>query len=380
MKYLQSFDVNYKFNVATTTKVFGQTNDTLKSVMPDISAKCYICLEKIITNTQEHIVEDIKVYLKVHYKNLKLIPEFFIHPGGEEIKNQPKFVYNIIDKMLEHKICRHSYVLIIGGGAFLDAVGYACSIFHRGIRHIRFPTTVLAQTDGGLGVKNAINYAGKKNCLGTFNPPNAILNDFSFIQTLPKRDIIAGISEIIKVTLIKDEVTFKFIEQNSQRIANLDWGIINNIIVQSAVFHLDHIGKGGDPFERGSSRPLDFGHWSAHRLEHISNYHIRHGDAVAIGVALDSYISFLMGLLAEKSMWRIINCLKAIGFQIFNENMLRTNENGELLLISGLSEFQEHLGGKLTVLMLKEIGTGLDIHHLDEQHIKQGIDFLQEIS
>ena len=379
MKYRQSFDINYNFDVITTNKVFHANNDTLKSVMPDINAKCFICLEQVITRTQENIVKEIKSYIQTHYKKLNLIPEFFIQAGGENIKNEPKFVYKLIDKMLDYKVCRHSYVLIIGGGAFLDAVGYACSIFHRGIRHIRFPTTVLAQTDGGLGVKNAINYAGKKNCLGTFNPPNAILNDFSFIRTLPKRDIIAGISEIVKVALIKDKKTFEYIEKNSSKIAQLDWDIIEEIIVQSAIFHLDHIGKGGDPFERGSSRPLDFGHWSAHRLEHISSYYIRHGDAVAMGIALDSYISFLINLLDEKDMLRIINCLKKIGFQLFDESMQKTNDKGELLLISGLAEFQEHLGGKLTVLMLKKIGTGLDIHHLKEQHIKQAINFLQQI-
>ena len=207
--------------------------------------------------------------------------------------------------------------MAIGGGAVLDAAGYAAATAHRGIRLIRVPTTVLAQDDSAMGVKNGINAFGKKNYLGTFAPPFAVINDVAFLQTLPDRHWRAGVSEAIKAALIKDRAFFDFLESQAAALKARDLVAMEQVIRRCAVLHLSHIASGGDPFELGSSRPLDFGHWSAHKLEQLTDHRLGHGEAVAIGIALDTTYSYLAGFLPEDDWRRIISLLPALGLSVY---------------------------------------------------------------
>ena len=135
-------------------------------------------------------------------------------------------------------MCRHSYVIIVGGGASLDLVGFAASTAHRGVRLIRFPTTTLSQGDGGVGVKNGVNYFGKKNWVGTFSVPDAVVNDFSFLQGLPKNQKRAGYVEAIKVALIRDRSFFEFIEENAEALAGFESQTLEQVVRKSAALHL----------------------------------------------------------------------------------------------------------------------------------------------
>ena len=142
------------------------------------------------------------------------------------------------------------------------------------------------------------------------------------------------------------------------------------LIYKCAEIHMNHITNGGDPFENGSSRPLDFGHWSAHKLEHLTNYKLRHGEAVAIGMALDVTYSNMIGLLNQKDLTRILNVLEAIGFQI--KIPIQTNVQIDNLL-GGIQEFREHLGGKLTITLIKNIGTKIDVNKIDLKIMRNAI-------
>jgi 3-dehydroquinate synthase len=252
----------------------------------------------------------------------------------------------------------------------LDMVGFAAAISHRGIRHIRIPTTVLSQNDSGVGVKNGINAYGKKNYLGTFAPPFAVINDFNFLTTLDDRDWRSGISEAIKVALIKDLDFFEWLEKHSLELAARKMAPMQELIVRCAQMHLDHI-AGKDPFESGSARPLDFGHWAAHKLEHLTQYQVRHGEAVAIGIALDSTYSFLMDMISQNDLARIIHLIHSLGFKIYVPEL-----SGEALL-KGLEEFREHLGGELTVTLLEKMGKGVEVHEMDNQLILKSIEHLK---
>lgn len=246
----------------------------------------------------------------------------------------------------------------------LDMVGFAAAIAHRGIRHIRIPTTVLSQNDSGVGVKNGINAYGKKNFLGTFSPPAAVINDLAFLETLDDRDWRSGISEAIKVALIKDKGFFQWIVENAPALAERDMDAMSYLIVRCAEMHMEHI-AGKDPFETGSSRPLDFGHWAAHKLEHLTDYRVRHGEAVAIGIALDSTYSYLKGLLTADELERIIQVIRDLGFELYVPEL-----SGEVLL-QGLQEFREHLGGRLTIMLLEKIGRGVEVHAMDTELIQE---------
>ena len=138
---------------------------------------------------------------------------------------------------------------------------------------------------------------------------------------------------------------------------------------------MDHITNGGDPFENGSSRPLDFGHWAAHKLEFLTNYNLRHGEAVAMGMALDVTYSNMIGLLSDKNLFRILNVLEEIGFDI--KIPIQTNNETEKLL-SGIQEFREHLGGKLTITLIKNIGSKIDVNNIDLKIMRNAINKLSK--
>jgi 3-dehydroquinate synthase len=285
----------------------------------------------------------------------------------------------IIDAIESADLDRHSYVAVIGGGAVTDTAGYAAAIAHRGIRLIRIPTTVLAQNDAAVGVKNGVNAYGKKNFLGTFAPPVAVLNDFSFLNTLDDRQWRAGISEAVKVALIKDDSFFEELETNAEALKLRDKEAMQSLIYRCAELHLEHISTSGDPFERGSSRPLDFGHWVAHKLEQLTDYRLLHGEAVAIGIVLDTIYSQLKGLISGEECDRVIDLFRNCGFTLYVPELESNLDDptDKQSVLHGLQEFREHLGGELTIMLLDSIGKGVEVHEVDLPLYRKAIDILR---
>jgi len=268
------------------------------------------------------------------------------------------------DAINEAALDRHSYVFVIGGGAVLDLVCFAASTAHRGIRHVRFPTTTLSQGDGGVGVKNGVNYFGKKNWIGSFAVPYAVVNDFAFLESLPPRERRNGIIEAIKVSLIRDAVFFEQIEAMADDLAALKQEALEKVVQRSAELHVEHIATGGDPFEHGSARPLDFGHWAAHKLEQISKFAVTHGEAVAIGMAVDLVYSRMQGILDAETCERVLKLIERIGFTTYSPHLMENGRSGEPAILEGLEEFREHLGGELTVTLVPKIGEKLEVHEM----------------
>lgn len=299
-------------------------------------------------------------------------------PGGEAIKNDYRLIMEILDTLLEHRLCRHSLVFAIGGGAVLDAVGFAAALVHRGVRLVRVPTTVLAQCDAGLGVKNGMNLHGGKNVVGTFAPPYAVLNDAAFLDTLPQEHWIGGVAEAFKVALIKDAAFFETLCAQAQDIARRDASAMDGIIRRCAELHLDHLRAGGDPFELGEARPLDFGHWSAHKLETLSNYRIGHGAAVAIGIAIDTCMAAECGWVSEGVRDTLLNALERIGFRLWQPELAWTQGDGALSILEGLDEFREHLGGRLTLMLPEGPGRTRALNEVEPEAVARALRILEK--
>ena len=373
----QSFQVPFTYHVVFTESMFSLENETFISFLKNYGnanfrKKILFLIDEGVAQTNPHLSETIRSYF-ANQNDIILVPEILVFQGGEQVKNNPKILEKILQAIDNQGIDRHSFVAAIGGGAFLDVAGYASAIAHRGVKHIRIPSTVLSQNDSGVGVKNGINYFGKKNFLGTFAPPIAVFNDANFLKTLSDRDWRSGISEAVKVALIKDLVFFEWLEVNAQAMAKRDETVMFHQIFRSAELHVQHISS-GDPFEMGSARPLDFGHWAAHKLEYLTNFEIRHGEAVAIGIALDSVYSHLKGQITDQELARIISLLKTVGFEIYHPALA---ENDKINLWKGLQEFQEHLGGELTITLLEALGRGVEVHEIDFELMKQSVDILK---
>jgi 3-dehydroquinate synthase len=200
------------------------------------------------------------------------------------------------------------------------------------------------------------------------------------LSTLSDRDWRSGIAEAVKVALIKDADFFEFIRSHSEALRHRDMDAMQELIYRCAQLHLQHIATSGDPFEMGSSRPLDFGHWAAHKLEQLTNYSLRHGEAVAIGIALDTTYSYLLGKISRLEWQCILNTLIALGFVLYVpelEEKLSQPEHSRSLF-RGLQEFREHLGGELTLTLLQRIGKGIEVHQADLSLYKQAISLLEE--
>ncbi|MGB1889639.1 MAG: 3-dehydroquinate synthase [Akkermansiaceae bacterium] len=286
--------------------------------------------------------------------------------GGEEAKRDDRVYQDAMAAIERHHIDRHSYVVVIGGGAFLDVIGFAAATGHRGVRLVRFPTTTLSQDDSGVGVKNGINAFGKKNFIGTFAVPYAVVNDFQFLHTQPELTRRAGLIEAVKVALVRDGEFFDWLEKNVGGLLSLDETILEEAVQRSAVHHAKHIAQGGDPFELGSSRPLDYGHWAAHKLEQLTDFELSHGEAVSVGVALDTLYAAKVGLLEAVDAERVLKLIEGLKLPIWHEALELNDPRGRRRVFNGLEEFREHLGGELTVLLLNATGVGVDVHEIDE--------------
>lgn len=378
----QRFSVDFAYPVIFTNMLFQSTNpvlrDTLSHLEPAKRHRMVVFLDTGVADTFPDLAADIARYAEAYADQLHLLLDPVVMPAGETIKSELHHI-EVMQKILsDQHVDRHSYVLGIGGGALLDAVGLVAATSHRGIRHVRIPTTVLSQNDSGVGVKNSINLFGQKNYVGTFAPPFAVLNDYTFIEHLPSRDKIAGMAEAVKVALIRDATFYSWLEDHADELAQFKPAAMTHMIRRCAELHMHQIAHGGDPFERGSARPLDFGHWSAHRLETLTRYHLRHGEAVAIGIALDARYSVLCGLLDAGSELRICSLLEHLGFKLWHPALEDRNAEGEVELLQGLVDFREHLGGELTITLLESLGQGIEVHEVDAQLVMQSVGWLKQ--
>lgn len=378
--HVQNFSIDYQYQVAFTRGLFDPANDVLKSVLSDQGAhqppRCLVYVDDSLFQARPQITAEIEAYFDHIPETAILATDPVAITGGEAVKDGFAQVYEIYQAILDHRIDRHCYVIAIGGGAVLDAVGFAAATAHRGIRHIRVPTTVLGQNDSGVGVKNAVNFSGSKNYAGSFVPPWAVLNDFDLLQSLPARTRVSGVSEAVKVALIRDPDFFAWLEANAAALARFEPEAEEYMIRRSAELHMHQIAKGGDPFERGSARPLDFGHWAAHKLEYLTQYGVSHGDAVAIGIALDTRYSVLTGLLPEGAETRVMDLLKALGLPTWHPDLAGRRASGQLEILAGLEEFREHLGGELTITLLTDLGIGVEVHDMDPAKVAESIAWL----
>ncbi|HIH2763070.1 MAG TPA: 3-dehydroquinate synthase [Candidatus Azoamicus sp.] len=375
----QTFDIKYNYNIFFTKDIFNLNNKILINELNKNNLsekKVLIVIDKNITKFHTDLIKNINNYFNFYKNLIKITCKPIIFTGGERIKNHyslVKYLYTIIEK---YKICRQSYLIAIGGGTLQDLAGYVASTAHRGIKLIRIPTTVLSQDDSGVGVKNGINFINKKNFIGCFSTPHSVINDYSFLNSLNLKQIMEGISEALKVALIKDKNFFNYININSKNITTP--AVLENLIYTCANLHAEHISKYGDPFEKTSSRPLDFGHWTAHKLESMSKYKISHGESVGIGIILDTTYSYLIKLL-KKDKWKtIIRCMINLKMKIFSDLLLKKKQT--YMIFDGLEEFREHLGGKVTITLLKDIGIKIDVHHINKNIYIKAIKLIEKIN
>ncbi|MFK3644682.1 3-dehydroquinate synthase [Pseudomonas protegens] len=369
------FQVSYHYPVLFTDHIFQADNPCLHQQLtrqnPGRTTVLVFVDEQLLLCSPQLPLQ-IDHYFSAHAADLHLQAAPIAVPAGE-LSKTPDVLQQLYAQMLEHGLDRHCYVLALGGGAVLDAVGYACATFHRGMRLIRIPSTVLAQNDAGIGVKNGINAFAQKNLLGAFYPATAVINDFQLLLSLSHRDQIAGLAEAVKVAVIKDAAFFQWMEQQAEALAGFEHNASRYAIRRCAELHLGHITGAGDPFERGNGRPLDYGHWAAHKLENLSQHRLRHGEAVAVGMALDALYANASGLLSGADCQRLLRLLDRLGFNLCPPELSLRDSQGRSPILVGLEEFRQHLGGQLSIPMLNRLGQSVDVHQIDMPLMEQAL-------
>ena len=369
---LCSFTISYQYAVHFTHGGFELCNPLVRDLISEQGfRRVFVAIEEALVSHNPQLPCSVTEYLK----SAGIPHSVHVFHGGEASKKDDALVKELYRAIDSAKLCRHSCIVAVGGGAFLDVVGFAAATLHRGIPHFRFPTTLLAQADAGVGVKNGINFAGKKNLVGTFAPPRAVINDLDFLTTLEPRELRAGLSEGVKVGLIRDTEFFQWIESAADALREGSPAEIETLARRCAALHIRHIATSGDPFEQGSRRPLDFGHWAAHKLEQMSAFQLRHGEAVAIGIALDSVYASAAGDLNPAELERILQLLEILGLPVFSPLLTDTDE-----LLKGLEAFREHLGGDLCLTMLQGIGHAHEVNIMEPERIRAAVAVLENRS
>ena len=372
-RYDMEFAVPYTHRLRFTRDVLGGDASVLLDLLEprDQPVRAMFLVDEGLAGSG--VRERIERMLRRHGDRVRPAGPVRAVTGGEASKNDGRTVSRLLEYFDAAGLDRWSYVVVAGGGAVLDAVGFAAAIAHRGVRLVRMPTTTMGQADSGIGVKNAVNLFGKKNWKGCFAVPWAVVNDEAVLETLPDRDFCCGFSEAVKVSLLKEAAEFERLCRDAERIAARDPVASRRAIERSAYWHLMHITRGGDPFEMREARPLDFGHWSAHKMEPMTDFELRHGEAVAIGLAIDCVYSTMMHGLSQEDAQRVIGCLEDLRLPLTHPVLSRVDE-----MLDGLEEFRQHLGGRLTVTMLEAPGRPIDVHEIDRGAMREAIEHVRE--
>lgn len=373
---MQKVTVGFEYPVTYTRDAFALENpallDALTRLEPDRRHTAFVVVDRGVADGQPGLLPRIAAHFAAHDARVKLVAPPVVVVGGEDVKTAPEHLTRTLQQMHDLHLDRHAFVIPVGGGAVLDMVGYAAAITHRGVRVVRLPTTVLSQADSGVGVKNGVNAFGKKNYLGTFAPPYAVINDEQLLESLSARDRICGMAEAVKVSLVRNAEFFAWLTKHADSLRHgHDPAHLRHLVRTSADLHCTHIATSGDPFELGSARPLDFGHWAAHKLESLTAHRLRHGEAVAIGMALDALYSVDVGLAPAHVADAVIDTLERLGFTLWDDELDNTE------LFDGIDEFREHLGGDLTVTLIEGIGRGREVHELRREIVERARDHLR---
>ena len=313
--------------------------------------------------------------LKNVFKNLKDNKKikFIFIKCGENIKNI-KTYNNLCEKLLKSKIDRESKLIVIGGGTLGDLCGFIAKTILRGINFTLIPTTLLSQVDSSLGGKNGINASNGKNLIGTFNHPTEVIIDISVLKTLPKREIKSGYSEIVKHAIINDYKFFIWLDKNYKKIFELNSKITEEAIFRSLMIKLSYVKK--DPFEKlinsNSRSMLNFGHTFGHALEALYNYKksLNHGEAISIGMVMESRIANKMGYLSKEHLNIIIEHFSKAGLKIEDQN-IRSNK-----IFKYLINDKKNFNDNINIVLLNGIGNSFFARKISANKIKKTLKYI----
>jgi 3-dehydroquinate synthase len=319
-------------------------------------------------NVAKYHASKIRSYFLHHNVQAKIVT----FPGGEENKTIENYLAIVreLDSFPIHR--RDEPIIAIGGGVLTDLVGFVASSYRRGLPHIKVPSTLMGYVDAAIGVKNGLNYNENKNRLGSFTPPLKVFLDRGLLKTLPRRHILNGICEIIKLAVIKDKELFSALEAYGAECADLHFQCEDGdrILDRAISSMLDELEP--DFFEKNLARKVDFGHTFSYGLETRFEGRLFHGEAVLLDIAISTIIAKARGLISEPDTNRIFNLIEMMGLH------LDTDILDPQLLWHSLEERVYHRNGLQRIPMPHGIGDHVFLNDVTEGEIKTAVSGLEE--
>jgi 3-dehydroquinate synthase len=307
---------------------------------------------------------DLKKYANLYLNCLSII----VLPASEIEKSWERVAY-LCQEMISCNLPRDGIVLAVGGGVTLDATGVAAAMYRRGVRFVRIPTTLVGLVDVGVGIKQGVNFGGKKNILGAFYPPFGVLNDLTFLRTLPPRHLACGIAEIVKLALVCDAILFEETEQFGTSLLKTrfqsPYKQAEHIILRSERAMIRQLEP--NLFEYDYHRLVDFGHTFSPLLEMQSSHDLSHGEAVAIDMLISTAIGERRNLCDSSLLDRVLRLLMGVQLPWSHEACKPA------VLVKALEEARAHRGGDLNLVVPTGVGEAAFISHVDPHEIDEGL-------
>lgn len=318
----------------------------------------HIAYHQVMIVTQAEIAQHYLPQIQKLLSNIQL--DVFILSDGEQHKNMNEW-QRIFDTLLQCGHERSTTLIALGGGVVGDITGFAAACYQRGVNYIQIPTTLIAQVDAAIGGKTAINHALSKNIVGAFHQPQCVISDVNFLATLPQREYIAGIAEVIKYSLIFDADFFAWLEQNMSPLLRRDSDVLLYTIARCA--EIKSIIVSQDECDQGRRNLLNFGHTFGHALEVANQFTILHGEAVAVGMLMAAELSKNRNWLSSEEFFRIKKLLVDAGLLNFDKFP------SEIEFLQLLWKDKKVHANKRNFILLTTIGSAVMISDVTESEL-----------
>jgi 3-dehydroquinate synthetase len=365
----QSWHVSHRriieYDVVTCENVFDLQNEALLSAGKKEKSRRFVIVD---ANVDRHFSEAIREYFSFHKIDTKIL----VFPAGEDNKSVDQYLHILheLDGFPIHR--RDEPIIAIGGGVLTDIAGFVASSYRRGIPHIKVPTTLMGYIDASVGVKTGINFNSHKNRLGSFEPPKKVFLDRNFLKSLPRRHLLNGMCEMIKLAVIKDSTLFKLLESHGSACIDSKFqddmsALILNRSVGGMLEELQP-----NLFEDDLTRKVDFGHTFSYGLETNHEAHLLHGEAVLIDILVSSILANTRNLLSEQDLNRVFSLVSALGIEL-NYNLVTPE-----LLWNTLEERIYHRNGLQRVPLPEGLGQCAFINDIQFNEIQFACNTLRE--
>lgn len=360
-----SYQRPIEYEIIDAHNLFHPQNEALLSVGKVAGGRRFVVVDG---NVARYYAEQIHGYFAHHRIDAKIV----VFPGGEENKTVDAYlgILRELDSFPIHR--RDEPIIAIGGGVLTDVVGFIASSYRRSVPHIKVPTTLMGYVDASVGIKTGINFNGHKNRLGSFEPPLRVFLDRAFLRTLPRRHILNGVCEIIKLAIIKDVELFEQLERHGAEsiAANFQDHFGGEILARSISGMLEELAP--NLFEENLARSVDFGHTFSYGLETRHEAHLLHGEAVLLDIVVSTLIARKRNLLSGQEAARIFGLIDRLGI-VLDTGMLDAG-----LMWESLMDRVEHRNGLQRVPMPDTLGNCVFVNDITPQEIESSIQMLDD--